>query len=211
VRHARRRGAGAFAEACIHHLVLDAGVHERSDAERFLVVPPLRAREHVEALWQGVRAGTIDTVGSDHAQSRFRPRGRTPSDFTSLPYGLAGVGERLPLLLSLGCARTIPLERLVQLVSTGPAKAFGLYPRKGTIVPGADADLVVWDPKADWEMPSAIHDGAESAYAGLRVRGRIRFVLRRGELLVAEGEFVAPPRGGRYLAAGHGALASPRR
>jgi dihydropyrimidinase len=210
VRRARLEGTTVSAEACIHHLVLDARVYERSDAERFLVVPPLRARDHLEALWQGVRAGTVDTVGSDHAQVRYRPQGQTPGHFTSLPYGLAGVEARLPLLLSFGRARGVALGRLVQVASTAPAKAFGLYPRKGTILPRADADLVVWDPKAEWVMPPAIYDGVESAYAGQRVHGRIRYVLGRGEILVAEGELVGTPRGGRYLAARSGALASTR-
>ena len=200
VRDARRRGLDVGAEACAHHLALESSVYDRPDAARYLTVPPLRAQKHVDALWAAVRDGTLDTIGSDHAQVRFQPEPQT-GDFTGLPYGLAGVEARLPVVLSLGHARGVPLERLADLVSTGPARAFGLYPTKGAIVPGADADLVVWDPNHEWTVePSSFHDGTgDTPYDGLRLRGRVRSVIRGGELLVAEGELVGLT-GGRFLA-----------
>ncbi len=200
VREARARGQAVLAEACTPHLVLDASLYERADPERFLVVPPLRAREHVDALWAALADGTLDAVGSDHAQAPYRPP--PADDFTGLPYGLPAVEARLPLLLSRGRERGLPLERLAELAAAGPARAFGLAPRKGAIVPGADADLALVDPQAAWTIePAALHDGLpDTPYAGLRVRGRIRYVLLRGRLLVAEGELVGPPAGS-YLAA----------
>ena len=116
--------------------------------------------------------GTIDALGSDHAQEQYRPP--PADDFTGLPYGLAGVEERLPVLLSLGLARGVPIERLAELLAAGPARAFGLSPRKGSIVPGADADLVVWDPRGSTSF-------REGPYAGLELRGSIRAVVRDGE------------------------------
>jgi len=209
VRGARRRRVDVTAEACSHHLALDASVYDRADAARYLTVPPFRAREHVEALWTAVRDGTIDTIGSDHAQIRFQPKPET-DDFTGLAYGLAGVEARLPVLLSLGHERGVPLERLVELVATGPARRFGLYPSKGVLAPGADADLVVWDPHAEWTVEaSSFHDGsADTPYDGFRLRGRVRYVIRSGELLVAEGELVGAPAG-RYLASRQTAAAEP--
>ena len=208
VREARDGGVDVLAEACSHHLALDASRYDGPDAARYLAVPPLRARAHVAALWAAVRDGTIDAVGSDHAQERFRPA--PADDFTGLPYGFGGVEARMPLVLSLGRERGVPLERLVTLLSTGPACTFGLFPAKGAIVPGADADLVVWDAQAQWTIDrSSFHDGhPDTPYAGLRIRGRVRYVIRGGEVLVADGELVGDGEGGRYLRA-RGAPAGP--
>lgn len=202
VRERRAAGQAVVAESCTHHLVLDDGLYERPDAARFLTAPPLRPRAHVDALWEAVRDGALDTVGSDHAQARYQPEARTPGDFTGVPYGLPGVEARLPLLLSLGRERGVPLERLVELACAGPARAFGLYPRKGAIRPGSDADLVVWDPDAEWTVDAGtLHDGLEDTpYAGMRVQGRVRAVLLRGEPVVEEGELLGP-LAGRYLPA----------
>jgi dihydropyrimidinase len=209
IREARRRGVEVTAEACAHHLALDASVYDRPDPERYLTVPPLRPRENRESLWAAVRDGTLDTIGSDHAQARFQPEPQT-DDFTGLAYGLAGVEARFPVVLSEGRARGVPLERLAELLATGPARAFGLYPSKGVVAPGADADLVVWDPDAEWTVErSSFGDGAgDSPYEGLRIRGRIRHVIRRGELLVAEGELQGDASGGRFLPA-RAAVADP--
>jgi dihydropyrimidinase len=182
-----------FAEACMHHLALDASLYDGDDARRYLTVPPLRPREHVDALWDGVRDGAIDTVGSDHSQVRYQPP--SADDFTGLPYGLPGAGLRVPMLLSAGRARGVPLERLVELASTAPARIFGLHPRKGVIATGADADLVAWDPEPEW----TVEDEA-SPYFGLRVQGRIRVVIARGAPLVQDGEWVGGTPEGRFLA-----------
>jgi dihydropyrimidinase len=172
VRAARARGQTVFAEACTHHLVFDDGVYSGPDAERFLIVPPLRPRRDVEALWDAVQDGTLDTVGSDHAQEPYRPA-VPPGDFTSLPYGLRGVEERLPVVLAEGLRRGVSLSRLVELLCASPARIFGLRGRKGAIVVGADADLVLWDHSAEWR-------GREAPYAGLTVSGGLRLVLQRG-------------------------------
>jgi dihydropyrimidinase len=198
---ARGQGQVVHAEVCLHHLLLDAGRYKSKRAARFLVAPPLRPREDLEALWSAAADGTVDTIGSDHAQSQYRPQGQKPGDFTSLPYGLAGIEMRLPLLLSEGLRRGLPIERLVQLAATRPAQLLGLFPRKGAISPGADADLVVWDPRPHWKVRApALHDGiGDSPYSGMTVRGAVRFVLLRGRLLVADGRWVAPASPGRYL------------
>jgi dihydropyrimidinase len=181
VRAARARDQVVWAEACTHHLVLDESRYEGDDAERFLIVPPLRARADVEALWAAVADGTIDAIGSDHAQVAYRPD--VPAgDFRSLPYGFPGVEVRLALVLSEGIRRGIAYERLAALLSSGPARAFGVA-GKGAIEPGADADFVVWDPHEQWTIePSELHDGRpDTPYAGLSVHGRIRHVLRGGD------------------------------
>jgi dihydropyrimidinase len=231
IRAARARGQVAHAEVCLHHLLLDEGRYRGKSAERFLVAPPLRPKEEVQALWSAVADGTVDTIGSDHAQSQYQPskkrppsprvrgegwgEGRSPGDprwrwgvhqnnrrdFTTRPYGLAGIELRLPLLLSEGLRRGLPIQRLAELAATRPAQLLGLFPRKGAIIPGADADLVIWDPRPEWKVTaSALHDRVgHSPYSGMTVRGAIRFVFLRGTLLVADGRWVAPASPGGYL------------
>jgi dihydropyrimidinase len=199
LRAARAAGQPAHAEVCLHHLVLDASLYRGRRAKRFLVAPPLRDREHAQALWSAVADGTVDTIASDHSQLQYQPPRR--ADFTGLPYGFAGVELRLPVLLSEGIRRGLSIERIAHLASTRPAQVFGLYPRKGAISPGADADLVVWDPRPQWTVKASdLHDGVGfSPYSGMTVRGAIRFVLSRGRLLVANGELVGSPISGRCL------------
>lgn len=203
VRAARAQGQLAHSEACLHHLLLDASLYRGRRAAEFLVAPPLRAREHAEALWSAVADGIVDTIASDHSQSRYQPPHSNPTDFTRLPYGFAGVELRLPLLLSEGVRRGLSIQRIAELSSTRPAQLFGLYPRKGAISPGSDADLVVWDPRPRWKIKaSELHDGVgDSPYSGMTVQGAIRFVFLRGRLLVANGELVGTASCGRSMIA----------
>ena len=202
VRLARGHGTSAVcAEVCLHHLLLDDRCYERDDAERFLVCPPLRPARHAEALWAAVADGTLDTVGSDHAQARSRTVGELAPDGRGYRYGIAGVGARLPLLLSRGLARGLPIERLATVCATNPARAFGHYPRKGVIAPGSDADLLVWDPRSETAITAATFDDGtgNSVYAGERLCGRVRDVLLRGRVVVRDGEYVGSGADGAYL------------
>ncbi len=200
VRLARRRGTPrVFAEVCTHHLLFDEAQYAGADAERYLVAPPLRARSHVEALWAGLADGTIDTVGSDHCQVRSVTKGSLAAAGHRYSYGLAGAGPRLPVLLSAAMERGLPIERVVQLAAENPARAFGHYPAKGALVPGSDADIVVFDPSAAGVLPGdGFGDGTgDSVYAGLAVRGEVRDVLLRGQPVVCAGAVVNQRRG-RY-------------
>jgi dihydropyrimidinase len=200
VRLARRRGSPRLrAEVCLHHLLLDDRCYLRDDAERYLVCPPLRPPGHPEALWQALADGTLDLVGSDHCQERSRTIGEFAPDGRGYRYGIAGAGARLPLLLSRGLARGLPIERLAEVACASPARAFGHYPRKGVIAPGSDADLLIWDPAAETAIGAdSFADGTgDSVYAGARLTGTVRDVLLRGRVLVRHGRFVAA--GGNYL------------
>jgi dihydropyrimidinase len=201
LRAARARGQVAHGEVCLHHLLLDASLYRGRRAARFLVAPPLRPRDHVEALWSAVADGTVDTIASDHSQLRYQPPRTNDADFTGLPYGFAGIELRLPLLLSEGIRRGLSIQRIAELSSTRPAQVFGLYPRKGTISPGSDADLVVWDPRPQWKVKaSELHDGVGATpYSGMTVQGVIRFVILRGRPVVADGKLVGSPSSGRCL------------
>jgi dihydropyrimidinase len=202
VRLARRRGSPSLhAEVCLHHLLLDDSCYERGDAARYLVAPPLRPPGHQTALWAALADRTLDTVGSDHSQARSRTIGELAPDGRGYSYGLAGIGARLPLLLSRGLAMGIPVERLVEVAATNPARAFGHFPRKGVIAPGSDADLVVWDPELETTLGTDTFDDGtgDSVYAGERVQGWVRDVLLRGEPLVRDGRCVDGPANGGYL------------
>jgi dihydropyrimidinase len=198
VRLARgRRRPPVYAEVCPHHLLLDDSVYAGPDPGRFLVCPPLRTAADTEALWAGLADGAVDAIGSDHCQIRTPVPGDLVPDGQDYHYGLAGIGARLPLLLSEGRARGLPVTRLVQLLSAGPARAFGHYPRKGALVAGADADVVVWDPAGETVLgPGGLGDGTgDSVYAGHRIRGAVTAVLLAGQLIVSRGELLGAPRG----------------
>ena len=197
-------GRGApplYAEVCLHHLLLDDRCYLRDDAERYLVCPPLRPPGHQEALWQALADGTLDTVGSDHCQERSVTIGAFAPDGRGYRYGIAGVGARLPLLLSHGLARGLPVERLAELACANPARAFGHYPRKGVIAPGSDADLLIWDPEAETIIAADTFDDrtGDSVYTGERLAGRVRDVLLGGRALVRQGRFVGTGGAGTYL------------
>lgn len=202
VRLAKTRGQPrVIAEACTHHLLLGEDRYAGADAQRFLVAPPLRSAGHAEALWAAAADGTIDTIGSDHCQVRSPAAAEFSPTGESLEFGIAGIGARVPLMLSEGLARGLPIERLSQLTAANPARAFGHYPKKGAIVAGSDADIVVFDPAGKSDVTAATFDDGtgDSVYAGFRLRGRIRAVLIRGRLTVSGGELVDAAGRGRYL------------
>jgi len=202
VRLARQKSrARVLAEVCLHHLVLDESLYGRPDAERFLVVPPLRSPSDAQALWRAVSEGTVDAVGSDHAQLRSLAPAEPPGTGEGYRYGLAGVGARLPVMLADGLARGLALTRLVELLSTAPARTFGHYPRKGVVAAGSDADLVVFDPAGETTItPERFDDGTgDSVYSGRTVQGRLRAVLLRGHLIAADGALVDEGEAGHGL------------
>jgi dihydropyrimidinase len=198
----KRLRSPVYAETCLHYLLLDDRDYATAQADRYLVCPPLRSRQDVEELWGAVADGTIDAIGSDHCQTRSA----VPAEITGgtpAGYGLGGIGARLPLLLSEGLARGVPIERLVQLAAASPARIFGHYPRKGALAPGSDADIVVFDPAGDAVLgEDAFADGTgASVYAGVRQRGTIRTVLLRGHVIASGGKLTGAPPAGRYLPA----------
>ena len=206
VRLARERGSPAlYGEVCLHHLLLDDRCYQGTDAERYLVAPPLRPAGHAEALWQALADGTLDTAGSDHCQERSRTAGEFAPNGQGYGYGIAGVGARLPLLLSHGLAQGLPIERLAEVACANPARAFGHYPRKGALAPGSDADVLIWDPAAETTIAAGTFDDGtgDSVYLGERLHGQVRDVLLGGRALVRQGRFVAEGApSGIYLAPG---------
>ena len=199
----RWEAAPLLAEACLHHLLLDASRHRGAGGERFLVAPPLRELDDVAALRAALRDGIVATVGSDHAQEPARTLPGLSADGKGYRYGLAGVGPRFPLLLSEGPRWGLSPERIVALACANPARAFGHFPRKGTLLPGADADVAVWDPSASGPLTTdTFPDGTgDSVYDGRRLSGRFRDILVRGRAVVRDGGLVDREAPGLFLPA----------
>ncbi len=205
IRAARRRGQTVHAEVCPHHLLFERSDHEGPDALRYVMTPPLREAADRAALLDGLRSGDVTTYASDHCHLRLdRDKVPVQGDFTKIPTGLPGIGARLPLGFALGGGDPLAVERLVDAACTQPARIFGLYPRKGVLAPGSDADVVVWDPAAPVRLTlEAINDGLDwTPYEGIEVPGRVRDVLARGEHVVADGRFVGEEHRGEYLPVG---------
>jgi dihydropyrimidinase len=196
--------ANARGEVCVHHLLLSDDTYDRPDGDRYLVCPPLRTARDADALWAGIAGGTIATIGSDHCQSKTPTGDWLASAGHRHAYGLAGIGPRLPLLLSAALTRGLTLPQVTRLAAENPARAFGHYPRKGALLPGSDADAVIFDPAGETVLPAdGLGDGTgDSVYGGMVLRGRIRAVLLRGCLIVADDEFVGGEPSGMYLPAG---------
>jgi dihydropyrimidinase len=208
VRQGRGRGAAVFAETCPQYLCLSDAEYERGgfDAAKFVMSPPLRPAGHQAALWRGLAARELDTVGTDHCpfglnDPPHKQRGR--GDFSKIPNGAPGIETRLSLVWDAG-VRTglITPERFVEITSAAPARIFGLWPRKGAIVEGSDADLVLWNPEKTVTLSASTHHMRVdySLYEGRTVRGAPEMVLSRGDILVDRGVFLGRRGRGRFLA-----------
>ncbi|MBF5081160.1 dihydropyrimidinase [Quadrisphaera sp. INWT6] len=209
VREHRAAGARIWAETCPQYLASSYEQYEGAGllAAGHICSPPIREAANAEALWAEVSNGTIDTIGTDHASFALRTGpGMLPQKdsgagvFTGVPNGVPGVEERLVVMHTAGVlSGRISMERFVDLVSTAPARTFGLHPRKGTLAVGADADVVVWDPAAERVLSAAAqHSLADySVYEQMRVTGAPAAVYSRGELVSVDGEPAPGLRRGR--------------
>jgi dihydropyrimidinase len=189
-------------ETCAHYLFFTEAMLERDDGVKWICSPPLRDRNAVEALWGGVADGRIKMVTSDDAAYSWEAKLNGKDRFDRCPNGIPGIEPRFPMLYSEGVAKgRISLPRFVEIVSSEPARLFGLAPRKGHLEPGADADVVLLDPGARWVMgKDTLHMGADwSAYEGIEVTGKIRKVFSRGELLIDGEVCLGTPGRGKYL------------
>lgn len=201
VHAARDRGRRVFAESCPQYLFLDETLLSGPDGARYVCSPPLRKVQARQALWLGLQRGDVDVVATDHCPFTSAQKAAGKEDFTLIPNGLHGVEERLTLLYQGVTRGLISLSRWVELSATTPARLFGLSPRKGAIVPGADADIVVFDPTAERKLSATNHHCAAdySVYEGVAVRGRPDLVLQRGQILVDEQGFLGTPGAGQFL------------
>lgn len=211
VVEARDRGITAFAETCPHYLFLSIEEYDRPgfEAAKYVMTPPLREHECQHALWRGLRFDDLQIVSTDHCPFCFNenPYGMHRSkqlgqgNFEQIPNGAPGVELRIPLLFDGGVnAGKITLNRFVQLTATAPAKMFGLFPHKGTIAVGSDADLVLFDPAKSHTLSASTHHSNVdySLYEGRQVTGKVEKVFLRGQLIVDGDRWLGKPGDGRY-------------
>src|SRR6202045_1134077 len=205
VREARDRGLPVYAETCPQYLYLSI---ENMDAPgfegaKYVFTPPLREKWHQEKLWNGLKHDHLQVVSTDHCPFCFKEQkemGR--DDFTKIPNGGPGVEHRLSLVYSGGVhGKRFSPNRFVQLVSTAPAKLFGLYPRKGTVAIGSDADLVIFDPNHEEVISAKTHHMRVdySMFEGIRTKGAPKTVFSRGRAVIDAGKFVGRPGAGQFL------------
>ncbi len=202
---ARNQGQVVFAETCPHYLFLTDSEYERPGFEpaKYICAPPLRGAAHQKSLWKGIETGNIQTIGTDHCTYNFATQKTLGLDnFSKIPAGVPGIETRLYLLWN-GAVRTgrITPNRFVELVSTNPAKIFGLYPQKGTIAIGSDADLVIWNPDKEFIISQHnLHQNIDyTPYEGWHVIGAPEIVLSRGKVIVRDNQFIGEQAAGRYL------------
>lgn len=221
IRRAQQKGLKVFGETCPQYLMLTADDLKGLNMEgtKYVCSPPPRDVASQAACWEGIQTGVFSVFSSDHCpfryddpQGKLAPKGRT--SFRWVPNGIPGVATRLPILFSEGVVKgRIDLNRFVALTSTNHAKTYGLYPRKGTIAVGADADIAIWDPdKRVTITHELLRDGSDyTPYEGREVTGWPIITMVRGQVVVRDGELVGTRGHGAYLARNKSSLASPDR
>lgn len=208
VKAGRAQGFRVYAETCPQYLMFSADKYEEPNFEgaKFVMSPPLRPKGNAEKLWKGLASGDLQSTGTDHCPFNFvGQKDMGKDDFSKIPNGMAGVEIRLPILYHFGVNEGLfSVNRFVELVSTGPARLFGLLPRKGTIAVGADADLVLWDPNKEYRLTKEnLHMNVDhSVYDDVTVKGYPSLVLQRGQIIVRNNEFVGQVGAGQYLKRG---------
>ena len=215
--YARSKGAQVMGETCPHYLLFTDEKLSLPDAAKWICSPPLRTADDNEALWRGLEDQVIQTVATDHCPFfydgthmieyegkllKIPGKELGTGDFTKIPNGLPGVGDRLPVLWAKGVAEgRLSVNHFVDLVSTKPAKIFGMYPRKGSIAIGSDADLVVWDPnrEVDYGLAFAHHRTDYNLYEGMKLRGMPEKVFLRGTCIVDNEKWLGRAGMGQFI------------
>ncbi|MFG2831256.1 dihydropyrimidinase [Streptomyces sp. NPDC048434] len=207
ITQARDKGLNVFGETCPQYLFLSTDNLAEPDFEgaKYVCSTPLRPREHQAALWRGLRTNDLQVVSTDHCPFCFQGQkelGR--GDFSKIPNGMPGVENRMDLLHQAVVEGRISRRRWIEIACATPARMFGLYPKKGTIAPGADADLVIYDPTAQQTVSAETHhmNVDYSAYEGKQLTGQVETVLSRGELVIDGREFTGHAGHGQYIPRG---------
>ncbi len=208
VREARDRGLPAFAETCPQYLFLSYDNYEEPDFEgaKYVMTPPLREKWNQAELWKGLKTDDLQVISTDHCPFCMKEQKELgKDDFSKIPNGAPGVEHRVPLIYNGGVVENrISLNRFVELTSTAAAKMFGLFPKKGTIAVGSDADIVIFDPEKEQIISAKTHhmNVDYSAYEGKTIKGVVETVLSRGRVVIDNGEYKGKPGDGSFLKRG---------
>jgi dihydropyrimidinase len=187
IRNATRRNQNVLVETCIQYLVIDASLYEREDGAKWVMSPPLREKKDQATLWAGINQGLVKVVATDHCPFKWEQKLMGKDDFSKIPNGHPAIEHRMELLFSEGVNKgKISLNKYVEVTSTNPAKIFGMFPRKGTIGIGSDADLVIFDPTEKHTITASSHhmNVDYSAYEGWELTGKVKTVVLRGKIAV---------------------------
>jgi len=198
IQETKRRGIPVYGETCPPYLIFDDSVYERDDGYLYIVNPTIKGPADRQRLWSGIQDGSIDVIGTDHCGYTLAQKSRQPDNFDATPAGFPGVETLLPFMYTMGVyKKKITLGKLVELLSENPARVFGLFPRKGTITIGSDADLVVFDPSVEWVVrPENLHMSPDyNPFTDMTLRGQVRHTFVRGHHVYADGDFKETHRG----------------
>jgi dihydropyrimidinase len=203
IREVTKRNQKVFAETCIQYLVLDASRYgEEMEGAKWVMSPPLREPKDQAALWAGINQGLVQVVATDHCPFKWQQKLMGQDDFSRIPNGHPAIEHRLELLYSEGVhTGKISLNKFVEVACTNPARIFGLFPQKGTIGIGSDADLVLFDPRRTHQLSAAGHhmNVDYSAYEGWEVTGRVETVLLRGQVVIDQNKCLVEKGNGQFI------------
>ena len=206
VRKATQRNQKVFVETCTQYLMLDASLYEKGfEGAKWVMSPPLREKKDQEALWSGINQGLIQVVGTDHCPFMWEQKKMGIDDFSKIPNGHPAIEHRMEFLYSEGVHnQKISLTKYVEVTSTNAAKIFGMYPRKGTIAIGSDADIVIFDPNKKHTISVDTHhmNCDYSAYEGQKVIGKTKTVILRGKVAIEKGDCLLKAGYGEFIARG---------
>ncbi|MEK6577739.1 MAG: amidohydrolase family protein, partial [Bdellovibrionota bacterium] len=205
VRTAMMRNQKVHVETCVQYLLLDdsAYLEENFGGAKYVMSPPLRKKKDQEALWKGIEQNIVEVVATDHCPFCMDQKKMGKDDFSKIPNGAPGIENRMELLFSEGVKKKrMSLNKFVEVTSTGPAKIFGLFPKKGTIAVGTDADIVIFDPAQKHTISAKTHhmNCDYSAYEGWNVDGKCRMTILRGTVAVDQGKALVKKGFGKYIA-----------
>ena len=203
VRNATRRNQKVFVETCIQYLVLDASLYEQNfEGAKWVMSPPLREKKDQQTLWAGINQGLIQVVATDHCPFMWEQKLMGKDDFSKIPNGHPAVENRMELLYSEGVHKgKITLNKYVEVACTNPAKIFGMFPRKGTIAIGSDADIVIFDPNETHTLSAKIHhmNVDYSGYEGWEITGKVKTVLLRGQVAIDDDKCLVDKGYGQFI------------
>ncbi|MGB3115133.1 MAG: dihydropyrimidinase [Ferruginibacter sp.] len=202
VRNATKRNQNLFVETCIQYLIIDASLYKKEDGAKWVMSPPLREKKDQATLWAGINQGLVQVVATDHCPFMWEQKLMGKDDFSKIPNGHPAIENRIELLFSEGVSKgKITLNKFVEISSTNAAKIFGMFPQKGTIAIGCDADIILLDPVEKHKLSAKTHhmNVDYSGYEGWDCTGKIKTVLLRGEVVIEDNKCLVQKGFGKFI------------